>query len=75
MHREQHSSLQMDGLKDDTIAAADTHHFRPHFEQLWWPSTWSTRVGSAWPKLRGETAQPAVAVARRGDAVPAVPSD
>ena len=26
MHRDQHSSIQMDGLEDDTIAAGDTHH-------------------------------------------------
>ena len=26
MHRDQHSSIQMDGLEDDTIAAADTYH-------------------------------------------------
>ena len=33
---------------------------------------WSTRFGSAWPKLRSETAQPAVAAARRADAFPTV---
>ena len=27
MHRDQHSSIQMDGLEDDTIAAGDTHQF------------------------------------------------
>ena len=27
MHRDQHSTIQMDGLEDDTIAASDTHHF------------------------------------------------
>ena len=26
MHRDQHSSIQMDGLEDDTIAAGDTHY-------------------------------------------------
>ena len=26
MHRDQHSSIQMDGLEDDTFAAGDTHH-------------------------------------------------
>ena len=26
-HRDQHSTIQMDGLEDDTIAASDTHHF------------------------------------------------
>ena len=49
--------------------------FTNPFEQLWLPSTWSARFGSAWPKLPGETAQPAVAAARYGDAVHAVPSD
>ena len=27
MHRDQHSSIKMDGLEDDTIAAGDTHQF------------------------------------------------
>ena len=75
MHRDQHSSIQMDGLEDDTIAAGDAHQFDPNFEQLWLPSTWSARFSSAWPKLRSETAQPAVAAARRGDGVPAMPSN
>ena len=26
-HRDQHSTIQMDGLEDDTIAAADAYHF------------------------------------------------
>ena len=29
MHRDQHSTIQMDELEDDTIAADDTHHFDP----------------------------------------------
>ena len=62
MHRDQHSSIQMDGLEDDTIAAGE----------LWLPPTWSERFGSAWPKLRRETAQPAMAAVRRGEALPAV---
>ena len=39
MHREQHSTIQMDELEDDTIAADDTHHFDPTLRQLWLPST------------------------------------
>ena len=73
MHRDQHSSIQMDGLEDDTIAAGDTHQFDQTLSSsVWLPSTWSERFGSAWPKLRRETAQPAMAAVRRGEAFPAV---
>ena len=74
MHRAQHSIFQMDGLEDDTIAAGDTHQF----EQSLTSSGCRPRArcfGSAWPKLPGETAQPTVAAARRGDGVRVAPSN
>ena len=75
MHRDQHSSIQMDGLEDDTIAAADTYHSHQSFDELWLPTTCSVHFSSAWAKMPGEPARPAVAAARRSDAVRVAPSN
>ena len=76
MHRDQHSSIQMDGLEDDTIAAADTYHSDQSLTSSGCrPTTCSVHFSSAWAKMPGEPARPAVAAARRSDAVRVAPSN
>ena len=54
MHRDQHSSIQMDGLEDDTIAAGDAHQFDP---------TWSS--SGCRPRGRRASARPGQSCAVR----------
>ena len=57
------------------VAAVSEATFRPIFERPWLPAICSAVSGSAWPKMCRDPAHPAVAVAQRGDGVPAVQSE